>query len=208
LAHAVTQDCAIAFAGMGFIPGNWLHVRFSNPGANASDGAVVIDFYGDRAEPGVICEDHLKAYDYPFLSDVTGVSGYDVVVPVERSDGRSMFSVWGTNFLDDSRRHTGAYVHLGDIPVGRIVNLDGGLFVATASSFKGPWDLRLYRARPSAIEFLGTALAKVDAAHCRVSGEAAPLMPDAKVQSLCDIISEGRDYYDDYGQPGHFGSTP
>jgi hypothetical protein len=207
-AHTLAQDCAFAFGGQGFNPGNWLHVRFSKPGAQASGGAVVVDFYGGRAEPGVIRESNLKAYDYPFLRDVTGVSGYDVVVPVERSDGHQLLSVWGTNFLDDNQHHTRAYVHLGDIPVGRILNLDGELFVETASGFKGPWSLRLYRALPSGIEPLGTALAEGNGTRCQVSGEAAALLPDAKVKSICAVFSEQRDYYDDYGQPGHFGSTP
>lgn len=209
-AHALAQDCAFAFGGQGFSPSNWLHVRFSKPGAEASGGAVFVDFYSDRAETGVIHESNLKAYDYPFFSDVTGVSGYDVVIPVQRSDGRQLLSVWGTNFLDAYQHHSRAYVHLGDIPVGRILNLDGELFVETASGFKGPWSLRLYRARPSGIEPLGTALADGDSAHCQVNGAAALLksLPEAKIQPICAVFSERRDYYDDYGQPGYFGSAP
>jgi hypothetical protein len=211
LAHASAQDCTLVFGGIGFSPGTWLHVRFSKPGAEKADGAVTVDLYGDRAEPGVIRETGLKSYDYPFMTEVTGVSPYELVVPVQKADGRWLFSLWASDFLNDYEHHRGAYVHAGDIPVGRLLLLDPNkLLLETSSDFKGPWDLTVYRVKPSGIEPLGHAVAEGGPTTCSVTGDAAPLLkqsPDAAIQSICQVFSARRDYYDDYGQPGHFGST-
>ena len=157
----------------------------------------------------MISEASLKAYDYPFLTDVDGVSGYDLAVPIRRTDGLWALSIWVTNFLDDHNHHTRAYNHAGYIPLGRFINLDGNLFAETTSGFKGPWALTLYRAKPSAIEPMGKAVAQPDAHKCIISGEAAPLLkrlPSSSIESICLVFSAPRDYYDYYGQPGFHGS--
>jgi hypothetical protein len=207
VAHVAVHDCTFVYGGFGFGPSSWLDVRFSPRGARPRAHTVVIDLYSpDRTELDIVTEKDVRGYDYPFLMDVTGEGGDDIFVPVARADGSRFFSVWLSDFLNDYYHHTGAYVHAGEIPLGRVLRLDGlgrNLFLETSSGFEGPWNLTLFRARPSGIEAVANLVADGDSKHCEVTGAGAPLLkqlPVNQLLSICGWFSAPRDYYDKYGQ--------
>ena len=208
--EAPPSDCTFVFGGADWGPSSWLPVRFTPPMGSA-DGAVTIDYYSpDRTELSLVGVKGVKSFAYPFMTDVTGEGGDDIFVPVEGDDGHWRMSVWLSNFLDDYEHHTAAYVHAGEIPMGRVLEVDKNLFADTSSPFSGPWRLALYRAAPSAIVSVGDVVAKGDASHCRVTGTAAEALKSLttiQVQNICGWLGSPRDYYDYYGLAGHVGAS-
>ena len=116
----------------------------------SADGAVTIDYYSpDRTELSLVSAKGVKSFAYPFMTDVTGEGGDDIFVPVEGDDGHWRMSVWLSNFLDDYEHHTAAYVHAGEIPMGRVLEVDKNLFADVPSSF--------FQADPGSLATIGGA---------------------------------------------------
>ncbi len=202
LAHASARDCVFYVLNgvSGFQHAPAMQVRYAASHPGAGDGAVTIDLYSDNSQRDVVREAGLKGYDYPVFTDVSGKAG-DILVPLQRADKRWVLSVWvwTPTFLESQRRREDRWVHAGDIPLGRVLHLNEGFFLLTASDFKGPLRLTLYRAIQSRIDYVGSLTDEGASNDCHVTPEGVLASVGSPLTNVCTPLGKPRDYGDCYG---------